>query len=150
MGSVIVSSAVYQSEIRRLRLHNPQINPARLAPTGRHFVHGRPTFGVKPRFTVVTVMVSLWSIGRSRDRPRIDFAIAAPPQPLPANTRHAAPIAAPFRQMARPSPTPPRSTCKAPRSLIFNQYIGVCSFAIRHGSFALLTASAALHYETTR
>jgi len=34
--------------------------------------------------------------------------------------------------------------------LIFNQYIGVCSVAIRHGSFARLTASAALHYETTR
>src|SRR5262245_58706540 len=44
-GSVIVSSAVYQSEIRRLRLQIPRINPARLAPTGRHFAHGRPTFG---------------------------------------------------------------------------------------------------------
>jgi hypothetical protein len=40
MGSVIVSSAGYQSEIRRLRLQIPQIDPPRLAPTGRHFAHG--------------------------------------------------------------------------------------------------------------
>src|SRR5262249_57974534 len=67
MGSVIVSSAVYQSEIRRLRLQIPQI-----------------------------------------------ICAGAPPQPQLLEPPRVAANARPSRHLARLSPTPPRSTCKAP------------------------------------